>query len=330
MDEKVPVYVVSGFLGAGKTTFINQLLSQTAGYKVGILVNDFGDINIDATLVEKQVDELVSLSNGCLCCSLSNELDDSLNQLTNAKSDLDLIIVEASGVADPKQMAGLIINSENKHIYFKDIVYLLDAVNFKSFWRDHERQARLGLAISKIVLLNKIDLAGPEQVAEIESLIREVSPESLIIPTTNAKLDYRILLDQKDRFETQLKIGQSEYHHEHNHTKYETFSFTEPRPLDPIKTTAVLNNLPAGVYRAKGWLNFGDKAKGYKLLLQIVGKQHKLSAIPWDKDDKRETNLVFIGTGINAKSLHQKLTKLVDASPNTITDENRVSVEYFI
>lgn len=334
MNKTTPIFVIAGFLGAGKTTFVNQLLTQASGYKVGMIVNDFGKVNVDTTLVEQQVDELVSLSNGCLCCSLSNELDDSLNKLTDSGKELDFILVEASGLADPVQMVELVLNSENQKIHFQDIIYLIDAVNFTDLWRDESYRASQGLRIAKIVLVNKVDLSNPDQIAQIETIIREVNPHALIAPTSQAKFDYRLLVDQKAN-DHQLKIGQAEHSHEHHHHhhksygNYVSFDFHEDEPLDPLKTTRFLNNLPNNIYRAKGWMNFGKKAEGYKILLQLVGRQHQLKAIPLKVGEVSPTELVFVGVNIDEKDLTEKLKQLVDDDPNTVTDENRVSVEYF-
>lgn len=325
MKKTTPVFVVAGFLGSGKTTFVNQLLNQALGYKVGMIVNDFGAVNVDATLVEHQVDELVSLSNGCLCCSLSNELDDSLSQLTEAGKDLDFILVEASGLADPIQMVELVLASKNPKIHFQDIIYLIDAINFSSLWQDQRYRASQGLRVAKIVLINKIDVANPDQIAQIETIVREANPHALIIPTSNARFDYRLLVDQKNTGQ-QLKIGQQAHHHSYG--EYASFDFYETNPLDPLKTTAFLNSLPTNVYRVKGWLNFGKKAKGYKILLQLVGKQHKLRAIELADGETPVTNLVFVGTKIDETDLKQQLASLIDTAPDDVTADNRVSVEY--
>lgn len=328
MNKTVPVFVIAGFLGSGKTTFVNQFLSQVSGYKVGMIVNDFGKVNVDATLVEKQVDELVSLSNGCLCCSLSNELDDSLNQLTDGSKDLDFILVEASGLADPIQMVKLVLASENKKIHFQDIIYLIDAINFTKLWHDQTYRASQGLKIAKIVLVNKVDLSNPDQIAQIEAIVREINPRALIVPTSQARFDYRLLVDQKTT-NHQLKIGQTNHHNHKSYSNYTSFDFHEAKPLDPLKTTTFLNNLPNNIYRAKGWMNFGKKAKGYKILLQLVGRQHQLKALPLEGNEKSSTELVFVGININEEDLLNKLRQLIDEDPDSVTDENRVSVEYF-
>lgn len=327
MKSTIPVFVIAGFLGSGKTTFANQLLNQASGYKVGMIVNDFGAVNVDTTLVEHQVDELVSLSNGCLCCSLANELDDSLNQLTNTGKSLDFILVEASGLADPVQMVELILGSQNQHIHFQDIIYLIDAINFIDLWQNQTYRAKQGLKIAKLVLINKIDLANPDQIAQIETIVREINPRALIIPTKQAQFDYRLLVDQKAG-QHQPKIGQT-YHHHSSHNNYTSFNFSESKPLDPLKTTEFLNHLPASVYRAKGWLNFGKKAEGYKLLLQLVGKYHQLKALPLTDNETPITNLVFVGTEFDSDTLRQQLEQLIDSNPDQVTDHNRVSVEYF-
>lgn len=350
-SRKIPVYLVAGFLGAGKTTFVNQLLTQAHGYKVGMVVNDFGKVNIDARLVEASVDELVSLSNGCLCCSLSNELDDSLNKLTENGRELDWIIVEASGLADPTQMIELILNSQNPRVFFQDIIYVVDLPNFKEFWRNYERQATLVFRTSKLILLNKTDLASAEEIAEVEGLIREQNPRAMLVHTTQARLDYRLLADPKTEADLQAKLvpelteesckhcGHQHHEHEacehHSHEHHDstegfvTWSWSEAKSLDPLETTAFLNQLPSTIYRVKGWLNFGKKAPGHKLILQIVGKNHQLKAVAWEENEARQTDLVFVGREIDTTKLQADCEALIDPAPDLVTPENQVSLEYF-
>lgn len=334
---KIPVFVVAGWLGAGKTSFLNHLLVQTAGLKIGVLVNDFGDINIDTGLIDRQVDELVSLSNGCLCCTLSNELDDSLNQLTAGDTDLDAIFVEASGIADPAQMAKLIFDSKNPHISFSDIIYLVDAVNFQQLLSDKEYIARMGLSVSTLILINKIDQASSDAIALIESQIREINPEAIILRTKQAKIDSRLLFDLTEKPNIQLRLGQiadqvEHHHHDHDHDNenYQQASFSTDQPLDPLTTTPFLNHLPSGVYRAKGWLNFGAKCPKHKLVFQKVGRYHQLQAIKWDDKEKRSTELVFIGPDFDQAKLDRELKNCIDKNPDHVTPENTVTWQQFI
>lgn len=357
-QPKIPVYVIAGWLGSGKTSLLNHLLTQTEGLKIGVLVNDFGQINIDAALVEKQVDELVSLSNGCLCCTLSNELDDSLNKLAYEGSELDAIFVEASGVADPAQMAKLVLSSENRYLFFADLIYLIDAVNFHQLLAEKAYVVQMGLKMARLVLINKIDLVGPEEIALIESVVREIAPESVIWPISQGRINAKLLFDQTSDTQIQLRLGQVlnevNHHHgedvghdeqhetrhvcgkncphdqQHVHEDYMSFTFMSQQPLDPLATTKLLNHLPKGVYRAKGWLNFGLKCPEHKIILQKVGHYHQLDARAWASDEIPDSSLVFIGPKFDRADLKQKLQACIDLNPNQVTPENVVDWRRFV
>src|SRR5690606_23384342 len=122
-NRQIPVVVVAGFLGAGKTTLLNHLLHNTRGARIGVIVNDFGAVNIDSMLVAGQVDSMVSLSNGCLCCVVDvSDLYAMLDRLAHRNSDLDVIVVEASGLAEPRNMIRLVLGSENEYITYGGLV----------------------------------------------------------------------------------------------------------------------------------------------------------------------------------------------------------------
>lgn len=117
--QQIPVVVLAGFLGAGKTTLLNNLLRGARGTRIGVMVNDFGDIGIDAMSVAGQVGSTVSLGNGCLCCAVdASELDEYLEVLTRPESRLDVIVIEASGLAEPQELVRMVLASENGRIVY--------------------------------------------------------------------------------------------------------------------------------------------------------------------------------------------------------------------
>lgn len=121
---------IVGFLGSGKTTLLNHILNENQGLKIGVIVNDFGDINIDSMLVARQTDQELELSNGCICCTLEgNSLDDAIGQLAHAGSTIDYIVIEASGLAEPKELLRLLVNSKNDYARFDSLVAVVDASN---------------------------------------------------------------------------------------------------------------------------------------------------------------------------------------------------------
>ena len=323
--SKIPVVIISGHLGSGKTSLINNFLANAGGIKVGVIVNDFGRINIDAMLVEQSTDELIALSNGCICCSLSNELDDSFNQLANAQSQLDLILIEASGVSNPTQMIELVFNSQNQYIKLLDLIYVVDGANFEAMWREKPELVRTHIQTAKLILLNKTDLISPEQVVLIETQLRETNPQATIIKTTHAEFAPEILLDLPEI--TQLKLGQISRKHFND---YIAVTFRETRPLDPILTTYFLNHLPAGIYRLKGWMYFGKKSvDNRKIIIQKVGQTHSLSGSDWSNSNQPDTELVFIGVDFDGEKLLNDLRDCIDKHPDDVRDNNLINSNYF-
>ncbi len=322
---KIPVAIISGHLGSGKTSLINNFLSNAAGLKIGVIVNDFGKINIDAMLVEQATDELIALSNGCICCSLSNELDDSLNQLAHADSQLDLILIEASGISNPLQMLELIFKSENQFIKLLDLIYVIDAYNFKQALNEKPELIKANIAAAKLILLNKIDLLSPEQIVIIESFVHETNPRATILKTIKAEFAPEFLLDLPEV--TQLKLGQAPRKH---FADYISVTFRETKPLDPLTTTKFLNNLPSGVYRLKGQMFFGKKSvNNQQILIQKVGQTHTLSGRAWPKKQRPITELVFIGTDFDGAKLLDKLKQCIDQNPDDLDPNNLIDSSLF-
>lgn len=321
----IPVVIISGHLGAGKTSLINGLLSNALGLKIGVIVNDFGKINLDALLVEQSTEELIALSNGCICCSLANELDDSLNLLANVKSKLDLILIEASGVSNPLQMIELLRNSQNKFIKLLDLVYVIDGVNFKTLLAERPELIHTHLAAAKLVILNKIDLIAPDEIILIESQIREANPQATIVKTTHARFEPQLLLDLP--IVTQPKLGQLSQDH---FADFTSVSFRERQPLDPLAMTQLLNNLPSGVYRLKGWMYFGKKSlHNRKILIQKVGQTHQLTGANWETKESPLTELVFIGTNFDGELLLNRLRTCIDRHPDDVREDNIIDSSKF-
>ncbi len=130
--RSIPILVLTGFLGSGKTTLLNHLLANNQGLRIGVLINDFGEINIDSMLVSVQTDTALELSNGCICCQVDDEMvDDAIAQLAQRGSQLDYIVIEASGVADPAELATMIRLKKSEYSHFDTLVTIVDGLNFE-------------------------------------------------------------------------------------------------------------------------------------------------------------------------------------------------------
>ncbi|QGK70498.1 GTP-binding protein [Allosaccharopolyspora coralli] len=317
---RIPVIVVAGFLGSGKTTLLNHLLRQSGGTRIGVIVNDFGSINIDAMAVAGQVDAMVSLDNGCLCCAVDpGELDTMVHKLSRPQSAIDVIVIEASGLADPRSIVKMLISSEEPGIRYGGFVEVVDAVEFDST-RSRHPEIDTQIDFADVVLVNKIDRVDADSRASVLRTLGTITPGTPLLPTEHGRIDPSFLFDEHAR-STQPKVGEQlslddlcahdEDDHEHLHTVYETVTFTSESPMDPRSLMHFLDHRPAGLYRLKGNVYFGLADHPEKFVLHTVGNYLRFHRRGWDSGETRTTSLVAIGAGLDTTDLTARLRDCV-------------------
>ncbi|MGV0769367.1 CobW family GTP-binding protein [Mycobacterium syngnathidarum] len=297
----VPVLAVAGHLGAGKTTLLNHLLRNGRGVRIGALVNDFGAVNIDAMLVAGQVDAMASLSNGCICCAVdAEEAGEMLGKLAAVKPRLDLIVVEASGVAEPAALARIIITADDPHFHYAGLVLVVDGL---------QPDLAHGVPVADLVVLNKAS-----ECADVDGLtarIRERNPRVPVLRTDFARIDPELLIDPPERApQAQLSFDELlRDEHEHDHPEYQSVEFRTDDVVNPRLFMEFLRDRPEGLYRVKGFVDFGSQ----RFLVQLVG-----SSLRFEKRRQAGTELVLIGTGMDTSALLAGLQRCAGAP----ADEN--------
>ncbi|MFJ4972135.1 CobW family GTP-binding protein [Streptomyces sp. NPDC088755] len=320
--QQIPVLVLAGFLGSGKTTLLNHLLRNRAGTRIGVIVNDFGSIEIDAMTVAGQVGSTVSLGNGCLCCAVdASELDTFLETLTRPSARLDVIVIEASGLAEPQELVRMLLASENPHILYGGLVEVVDAAEFDGTRKRHPEIDR-HLAVADLVVLNKTDRVGEAERDRLRGTVAALSGPAAVISAVHGRIDPELLFDPALRPDGEEKVrqltfedllreeecdGHDDGHGNHLHAAYESVDFTADIPMDPRRFMAFLDSRPEGLYRIKGFADFGAGDRDNKYALHAVGRFLRFVPQPWARGEQRLTQLVLIGAGVDAEALRTAL-----------------------
>jgi G3E family GTPase len=314
----IPVTILTGFLGSGKTTLINHILGSGHGLKVAVIVNDFGDISIDDKLVSRRAQNIVELANGCVCCSMQGDLLRAIRQVTDGSRNIDYILLETSGLSDPLPIAASILNNgPDNAVRLDGTVTLVDAMNFDDNL-EHAEVAFSQLVNTDLILINKIDLVEEHIPELIQQGIKKVNRYARMLACVNGNVDPCLLLDVRlsglkqngDMIPaTEDESPESGRHQGHGLSEFDNISFESPKPFELEPFRAFIADIPENVYRGKGILNIaGDD---FRRIFQLVGERCVVTRDrPWMPDEIRKTQLVLIGRRLGDTDLLTRLDHL--------------------
>lgn len=297
----LPVTILTGFLGTGKTTLLNRLLSAPHGLRLGVIVNDFGAINIDARLVDVMEGDAMSLSNGCVCCSMRGSLVSTVLDMLRRVNPPEALLIEASGIADPASIAGAFQTSALRdRTHIEGIITMVDAENAQNPRLDSQLITEQ-IRTADLVVLNKIDLIDEATRRELITWICSVAPAARILPTIQADVPVELVLRVGRAWNASTHVFAGEDEDQADDPQYDhaalfgSWSYSTDRLLAYRKVRAALEHLPLEVFRAKGTLALAD-APNLRFIAQMVGRRVSIEPdLPW-QDEPPTTDLIFIGT----------------------------------
>ena len=328
----MPVTIITGFLGSGKTTLLNHILSNNNDLKVAVLVNEFGDINIDSQLLVSMDETMVELSNGCICCTINDDLVDAVYRIMERDDRIDYMVIETTGVADPLPIILTFLGTELRDLTRLDsIIAMVDA---ETFTPEHfESEAALKqISYADVTIVNKVDLASSDQVQTLEKYLNSVKEGVRILRSQQGQVPLQLILDVGyNNPEDYADLEHDHHHHhghEHDHHGHEhhdhdhhhdhhhhsshldndgfvSISFESDRPFNVKKFEQFLqNDLSKNVFRAKGILWFEES--DLRNIFQLSGPRFSIDGEEWCSPPRNQ--LVFIGRHLNGDHIQQQLT----------------------
>ncbi len=310
-DRVIPATILTGFLGAGKTTLLNHLLSTAKDCRFAVIVNELGEIPIDHELVVDQQEDMLVLSNGCVCCSIRTDLIRGLQNLLK-RADFDYILIETTGIADPAPLAQTFVNipALREFVQLDAIVTVVDAEQMLKHMRASET-ALDQIAMADFLILNKIDLVDEKTLEHLEAQIREINPQTGLVHAVNGQVPWNMVLDIH-AFDLDKKLAADpaflDEMRKRKHEKIDSVSFTFDTPflVEPFERTVQAWSESLRIYRSKGlvWVKNQERRAVFH---GVNNRFHIFWEKPWKSSDTPRSELVFIGEDLPRERMEADL-----------------------
>ncbi|GAB0174232.1 MAG: GTP-binding protein [Candidatus Altimarinota bacterium] len=312
----IPITIVTGFLGSGKTTLLNHILTGDHGIKIAVVENEFGETSIDSDLIEKSSEELIEVSNGCMCCVVRKDWMDAIERLLDSGKKIDAIVIEASGASEPLPIAqSFLMNDMGGRVKLDSIICLVDALNFENLLISNPDIALDQLEFADFIIMNKCDLIESSKKKYLEGLIQRVNAFAPIIYTEYGKVDLNLLLST-ERFSLYPEMyEQGKEKSKHGHEDLQVFSYTPNGKMKARELDQFFEDLTTDAYRVKGFVEFTEKP-GEWWLIQKAGARFTME--PWHRSVPNNSQLVFIGKNMDEALIRKLLDECSTAGRSVL------------
>jgi G3E family GTPase len=298
--ERIPVHLISGFLGSGKTTLLQRLLNHclATGRKPAVMMNEYGEVNIDGELLRGQGYAVREMTNGCICCTIGGTLGLALQEVVALKPEV--IFIEATGLADPLELIDQLTKEDVlPFVRLASLIAVLDPVNFAYLAEEVHSGIRQQTELADFVLINKRDLADEHTLKGVIAQVQNVNPRARVLLTEYGIMDYNLVLDR----EGESTRPAAQHHQAPVHDHFYTLTVLCEAPLVRERFEHLIRSLPPTVWRAKGFVRFTNSDEQW--MFQFIAGDF---AIEWiDLLPEPPEHVVFIGKEFDRETLRGAL-----------------------
>ncbi len=301
--NKIPITLITGFLGSGKTSLINYIIKTNQKYKIGVILNEFGDVALESNFLKPKDEEVIEIPNGCMCCVAKKDFVGALDKIMQYQPDTEYIVIEASGISDPLQILLTFYSPLLKEKFRLDsILCVVDAINY-DYTMDNYDIASEQIATSDIILISKTQDLEQKNIERIKSAISGLNSKAKILEIT-PDLPLDLIMDNSNFDYSNYNDTTEHAEAEHIHENITDLFFKTERPLNYSKLLNLYKNLDSGIIRSKGIINFKDSPnENKKYLMQYVGSRIELIFEDWKDAETPVTALLFVGKDFNREKL---------------------------